>query len=164
MAQTLRRWRLPSVEDTMAMAARFALAWRPAPAALQLTRATRVALSGELGAGKTSWVRGFVAARGVMTPVVSPSFALLQTYDAGELRILHADFYRLNDPAEIDALALDDADRPGVLWLIEWPERALNRIGQWDLRLNFEIEPDAHAVTAEAMSQGGVHWLSQVLD
>lgn len=161
-----RSWRLPTAEQTAGLARRFATAWRALLAAgtRHPDRAWRVALSGELGAGKTTWVRGFVAALGVDTPVTSPSYALLQTFEAGQQRIMHADFYRLGAADELDALGLDDFDRADVLWLIEWPERAAGRLGACDLELRLAIEAGAHSLQAYAGTEDGARWLSQVLD
>lgn len=161
-----REWLLATADDTARCAARFARAWQAIPRSILLasTQATRLALQGELGAGKTTWVRGFVAALGVTEPVPSPSYALVQSFLAGDQSILHADFYRLVDPEDIDALALDDADRPGALWLIEWPERAGGRCGVFDLTLEFAILTDGHRLRATASSELGGVWLSQGLD
>jgi tRNA threonylcarbamoyladenosine biosynthesis protein TsaE len=161
-----RSWRLPTADDTAAVAGRFATAWRAVLTASpqRADRAWRVALSGELGAGKTTWVRGFIAALGVNAPVASPSYALVQTFEADRHVILHADFYRLREPGEIDALALDDFDRADAVWLIEWPEHGALRLGAYDLQLRLAIEAGAHSLQARAGTEDGIRWLSQVLD
>ena len=166
MPASVRSWRLPTAGHTAGLAGRFATAWRAALTAgpRHPDRAWRVALSGELGAGKTTWVRGFVAALGVDAPVASPSYALVQTFEAGQQLILHADFYRLQDAAELDALGLDDFDRADVLWLIEWPEHGAARLGACDLQLSLAIEAGAHSLQARAGTEDGARWLSQVLD
>ena len=166
MPGSTRSWRLPTAEHTAGLAGRFAAAWRALLAAgpRHADRAWRIALSGELGAGKTTWVRGFVAALGVDAPVASPSYALLQTFEAGPQLIVHADFYRLRDAAELDALGLDDFDRARVLWLIEWPEHGAGRLGACDLQLSLAIEAGAHSLQARAGTADGARWLSQVLD
>lgn len=83
-----------------------------------------VALSGPLGAGKTSVARGVLAALGLEGEAPSPSFAIVQPYDPPEVRIsvLHVDLYRIEDPAEARELGLDDALDDAAL-LVEWPER-----------------------------------------
>ncbi len=166
MPAGVRNWRLPTAGHTAGLAGRFATAWRAVLTAgpAHPDRAWRVALSGELGAGKTTWVRGFVAALGVDAPVASPSYALVQTFAAGQQLILHADFYRLQDAAELDALGLDDFDRASVLWLIEWPEHGARRLGACDLQLSLAIEAGAHSLQARAGTEDGARWLSQVLD
>ena len=84
-----------------------------------------VALSGGLGAGKTTLARAIIAALGHRGEVPSPSFAIIEIYDPPALRLplVHADFYRLNDPAELIELGLDHY-REGAALLAEWPEHA----------------------------------------
>ena len=102
-----------------------------------------VTLEGTLGAGKTSIARGLLAALGLPGEAPSPSFAIVQPYEPPEVRfpVLHVDLYRIDDPAEIEELALDDS-RYDSLLLVEWPERA--GPGCWPdaLRLGLTIEPD----------------------
>ncbi|WP_294322683.1 tRNA (adenosine(37)-N6)-threonylcarbamoyltransferase complex ATPase subunit type 1 TsaE [uncultured Sphingomonas sp.] len=82
-----------------------------------------IALSGPLGAGKTSIARGVLAALGLAGEAPSPSFAIVQPYDPPEVRlsVLHVDLYRIEDPDEALELGLEEAD--DALLLVEWPER-----------------------------------------
>ena len=84
-----------------------------------------VALSGGLGAGKTTLARAIIAALGHQGEVPSPSFAIFEVYAPPMLRlpVVHADFYRLKSPAEAEELGLDDY-RHGAVLLAEWPENA----------------------------------------
>ena len=84
-----------------------------------------VTLSGLLGAGKTVLARGMLAGIGHVGVVPSPTFTLVQPYDDPALRlpVWHADLYRLDNPAEVAALALDEVLDEGAL-IVEWPERA----------------------------------------
>ena len=81
-----------------------------------------IALSGPLGAGKTTLARFLITRLGSEGEVPSPTFALMQTYACPRLTVHHCDFYRLQ-PSELDELGLDDALGRGAL-IIEWPERA----------------------------------------
>ena len=83
-----------------------------------------VALSGPLGAGKTSIARGVLAALGLDGEAPSPSFAIVQPYDPPEVRmsVLHVDLYRIEDPEEALEVGLDEARNDAAL-LVEWPER-----------------------------------------
>lgn len=102
-----------------------------------------VTLEGTLGAGKTSVARGLLAALGLMGEAPSPSFAIVQPYEPPDVRfpVTHVDLYRIDDPAEIEELALDDA-RYDSLLLVEWPERAGPDHWPDALRLSLTIEPD----------------------
>jgi tRNA threonylcarbamoyladenosine biosynthesis protein TsaE len=100
---------------TAALGARLAADLRPGAVVL---------LEGGLGAGKTALARAMIRALTGDTglDVPSPSFALVQPYEAGGVPVLHADLYRLNDPREIDELGLLDLS-DGIV-IVEWPERA----------------------------------------
>lgn len=82
-----------------------------------------VALSGTLGTGKTTLARAILAALGHEGEVPSPTYTIVETYDALRLPVVHADFYRLEDPGEVEELGLDDY-REGAVLLAEWPDHA----------------------------------------
>lgn len=84
-----------------------------------------VALSGGLGAGKTTLARAIIAALGHEGEIPSPSFAIVELYEPPTVRLplVHADFYRLSNPAEAEEIGLDDY-RQGAVLLAEWPEHA----------------------------------------
>lgn len=118
-----------------------------------------VALSGGLGAGKTTLARAIIAALGYLGEVPSPSFAIIETYDPPALRLplVHADFYRLKHPGEAEELGLDDY-RHGAALIAEWPE----------LAGGFAHEPDCLAIALETAEMGriaivepGADWLGR---
>ena len=82
-----------------------------------------VLLFGDLGAGKTAFVRGLAGGLGVPpAEVSSPTFTLIQEYRGGRLTLFHVDLYRLKDPREVDELGLDEIAEDGVL-VVEWEEK-----------------------------------------
>lgn len=88
-----------------------------------LERGTIVLLSGDLGAGKTAFVRGMAEGLGVdPADVSSPTFTLMQEYRGGRLLLRHVDLYRLK-PIEVDELGLDELTLGDVITAIEWPDR-----------------------------------------
>lgn len=107
---------LPDLAAMAAFGARIAVRVQPGDV---------VALEGGLGAGKTTLARAILAALGHRGEVPSPTFTIIETYDAPPLRVavVHADFYRLDNPAELAEIGLDDY-RDGAVLLAEWPDHA----------------------------------------
>ncbi|QDP18738.1 tRNA (adenosine(37)-N6)-threonylcarbamoyltransferase complex ATPase subunit type 1 TsaE [Sphingomonas xanthus] len=117
-----------------------------------------ITLRGPLAAGKTTLVRGLLGELGHQGDVPSPSFAIVQPYDALEPPVWHVDLYRLEDASEIDELGLDDIRAEGVL-IIEWPEHGPS--GAWPeaLALSLEMRPDgARALTAQVPEAWEGRW------
>ena len=119
-------------------------------------------LQGELGAGKTTFARGFLRGLGVAGTVRSPTYTLLELHELEGLTVLHVDLYRLRDPAELESLGLRDWARPGCLWLIEWPERGGSRLPEADLTVTFAIAATAHVIDLRAASLLGEAWLGRL--
>jgi len=119
-----------------------------------------LALSGGLGAGKTTLARAVIAALGHTGEVPSPSFAIIQVYDPPTVRLplVHADFYRLTRAEETDEIGLDDY-REGAVLIAEWPEHAGG----------FAHEPGCLSIALEtagegrrAIVEGGADWLGRM--
>jgi tRNA threonylcarbamoyladenosine biosynthesis protein TsaE len=110
-----------------------------------------IALSGDLGAGKTSFARGLLAGLGLAEEAPSPSFALVIPYAPPEvtLPVWHVDLYRLDDPEEVEQLGLDDALTDSAL-IIEWPERMGVRLWPNALKLHFEPIVGSRRLTVDA--------------
>ena len=134
-------WLTHSGEETEALGARL-LGTRADPGA----PCQVVFLSGELGAGKSTFARGVLRALGAQGPIKSPSYTLLESYALPDVNAVHLDLYRLIDPAELEYLGLADYHRPGFLWLIEWPERGAGRLPAPDLHFQLSITGQGHRI------------------
>ena len=103
-----------------------------------------ITLSGPLGAGKTTFARGFIHALGHDGEVPSPSFAIVQPYDDLDPSVWHVDLYRLEDPGELDELGLESAD--DAVLLVEWPERAGANAWPQALALSLDFAQDGERI------------------
>ena len=90
----------------------------------QVGRATVIAFHGNLGVGKTTFIRAVCSRKGVDDAVSSPTFSIINEYPGAEGRIYHIDLYRLKDEREVLQAGVEDCLYSGDLCLVEWPERA----------------------------------------
>lgn len=106
-----------------------------------------IALDGELGTGKTTFARGLIGALSGPGEVPSPTFTLVQVYDARPAPLWHFDLYRIGAPEDAYELGIEEALADGIC-LIEWPDRlgALLPRDRLHVRLAFDAEPDARRV------------------
>jgi tRNA threonylcarbamoyladenosine biosynthesis protein TsaE len=146
-----------TAEETEAFGARLARARPDRDNALAV-----IYLTGDLGAGKTTLTRGFLRAQGVQGAVRSPTYTLVEAYEAEGLTTLHLDLYRLNDPCELDNLGLREWARAGHLWLIEWPERGAQLLPDADLILTLTAGEAGHDIEVAAATPLGAAWLAGV--
>ncbi|KJZ19517.1 ATP-binding protein [Loktanella sp. S4079] len=140
---------LPDEADTAALAHRIAPILRPGDVLL---------LSGEIGAGKSAFSRALIRARlGRMEDVPSPTFTLVQTYEAPDGDIWHCDLYRLTHADEVFELGLDEAFTHAIC-LIEWPDRLGDDAPRNALSLSFSAGETAHQVAID----GSNHWATRL--
>ncbi|MEO5972158.1 MAG: tRNA (adenosine(37)-N6)-threonylcarbamoyltransferase complex ATPase subunit type 1 TsaE [Sphingomicrobium sp.] len=136
---------------TAALGPRLATALRPGDV---------ITLSGPLGVGKTALARALLAALGHHGEVPSPSFAIVQPYDALTPPVLHVDLYRIEHSSELAELGLDDAG--DAVLLVEWPERAGATAWPDALRLSLEFgAAGARRLTAEVPPPWEGRWPPQ---
>ena len=121
-----------------------------------------IELHGDLGAGKTTFVRHLLAALGVEGRVKSPTYAVVETYllPSGT-NVWHFDFYRFNDPREWDEAGFRDLFGSPGLKLVEWPEKAGAYLPQCDLKLAIDVLPDeTRSVQLSAFTAAGAELLA----
>jgi tRNA threonylcarbamoyladenosine biosynthesis protein TsaE len=147
---TERRQQLESAEATVAAGRELAVALR-ASGLDQMV----IFLTGQLGAGKTTFARGFLRALGHADRVPSPTYTLIEPYALGPFQVYHIDLYRLAGPAEADELGLEELPGPGVVMLVEWPERAGARLARPDLTVGLDLAAPGRSLVLSAASASG---------
>ena len=108
-----------------------------------------LALTGDLGAGKTQFVKGFVAGVGSAAEVTSPTFVLVHEYEDGRLPVYHFDFYRLDNKEAVLRIGFDDYVFGDGVTLIEWAERYADLIPSEAKWLSFELKGENTRVIRE---------------
>lgn len=148
----MRQLNLPSERETQALGAALAALLRPGDV---------VALHGDLGAGKTTLVRGLVQAL-LDRPeeVPSPTYTLVQVYDGPDFSIWHFDLYRLDDPEDVEELGWDETIEGAAL--IEWPERAGRRLPANRLDVYLEISGEGRQARLEPRGEGWQERLNEL--
>ena len=127
--------RLSSEAETVEFAEQFANTLAPGDV---------VALSGELGAGKSVFARAVMRALGVRDAALpSPTYTIIQEYDADDCRIAHMDWYRLHGADELEAIGVRDYFQPPWVCLIEWPERAPELLPEACIGVSLDVAGDA---------------------
>jgi tRNA threonylcarbamoyladenosine biosynthesis protein TsaE len=125
-----------------------------------------VTLRGDLGAGKTTLVRGLLRALGVTGPVKSPSYGLVEHYPFSSLYFYHIDFYRFADPAEWETAGLAECFRRDSVCLVEWPERVAGLLPAPDLvlELAYAEQGNGRELRARASTAAGERCLNVIAD
>jgi tRNA threonylcarbamoyladenosine biosynthesis protein TsaE len=140
------RFILPDESNTLAFAGRFYRALMPG---------CLVFLRGNLGAGKTTFVRGCLRAAGYQGAVKSPTFTLVEEYQLGGHAIYHFDLYRLAEPEELEWMGIRDYLRADAITFIEWPERGAGVLPAPDLDLTILIDAVSRTLELKASTSVG---------
>lgn len=127
-----------------------------------ITPGVVIYLHGDLGAGKTTLVRGLLQALGYAGRVKSPTYTLLEPYQVGDWQIRHFDLYRMNSPQEWESAGFNDEVDDSNVFLIEWPEQAAGQLPPADIEIAFEILHAGRTVALRALSPKGVGCLKQL--
>ncbi len=125
--------------------------------AARLPDNARVLLDGELGVGKTTLARGVLRGLGFQGPVKSPTYTIVEPYEFSGKRVYHFDFYRIEDPRELEFIGLDElVEQPGIK-LMEWPQRAGDRLPPADFHVHISSAGDRRIVELEDLRiPGGI--------
>lgn len=116
-------------------------------------------LVGDLGAGKTTLVRGMLRALGFSGRVKSPTYTLAESYDLPAFELYHFDLYRMHDPREWLDAGFRDVGDGRVVSLIEWPDKAAGWLPAPDVLIRLTIADDAREIECEAVSTRGADYL-----
>ena len=108
----------------------------------KLKPGTVVCLDGDLGVGKTVFVKGVAKGLGIKEPVVSPTFTILQEYREGRIPLYHFDVYRIEDPEEMYEIGFDDYLYGDGVCLIEWAKRVTELLPEDVLRITIAKDPE----------------------
>ncbi len=116
---------------------------------------SKLFLQGELGAGKTTLVRGFLSRFGHHGAVKSPTYTLVEPYQFNDLEVFHFDLYRLNDPEELECIGIRDYFSASSTCLVEWPENGAVLLGSPDVFIQIQYQDEQRKVFLEADTATG---------
>ena len=142
---------LADEDATLALGAALA----EATADIARSRGLVIFLHGDLGAGKTTLIRGLLRALGVTGAVKSPTYTLVEPYTLGDLTVYHFDLYRLHASEELEFMGVRDYFRPGVLCMVEWPERGGEFLSKPDIILGIQTLDGSRGALLAAHSESG---------
>lgn len=144
---------LPSVVDCEKLAMHFASC---------LNSAAVLTFSGEIGAGKTTFIRAMLKAKGIKSAIKSPTFSLVETYQYQDLQIHHFDLYRIQDEVELEYIGFRDYFGHQSICCIEWAEKASHSLLNVDLQFALSLNAEGRLMHIIALTKLGEGILSCV--
>jgi tRNA threonylcarbamoyladenosine biosynthesis protein TsaE len=144
---------LPTEADMLAFAGRLAQ---------NITDSAMIHLHGPLGAGKTTFARGFLRGLGFHDKVKSPTYALVETYELADRNVFHFDLYRLTDANELENIGIEDYFSQTAICLIEWPEKGFPFLPPPDLACYIAFLQEGREIRLLAQSERGKEILERL--
>ena len=119
-----------------------------------------IGFSGEIGAGKTTFIRAMLRALGILGAIKSPTYSLVESYFTKDLQIHHFDLYRIQEDAELEYIGFRDYFTTQAICCIEWPEKAQISLDAIDLQLTLSTQNTARKIQMRAKNSAGYNVLT----